>query len=279
MKVNKQELIGARFGRWTILEILDTPTSSGNLRARCKCDCGTEKVVVVTNLRQGISTSCGCYARELSSARGAIDLTGRRFGQLTALYKTDKRYQDGSIVWHCRCDCGREKDIPSRELLSGTTRTCSMCGFAARRVSEANTIYQNDTERRIVHTLNGMCQRCENPNSKDYCRYGARGITVCAEWRNDKLAFVRWALANGYQPGLSIERIDVNKGYSPDNCMWIPMSAQYANRRCNIRVPVGDTVYSVAECARILGITHKEAARLQLDELGSRTEIQLGIHP
>lgn len=89
----------------------------------------------------------------------------------------------------------------------------------------------NDDRDRILKILNGMIYRCTSPNTPAYKNYGGRGITVCNEWINDKESFYHWAMQNGYKDKLSIERIDVNKGYCPENCTWIPLVEQVLNTR------------------------------------------------
>lgn len=76
-----------------------------------------------------------------------------------------------------------------------------------------------------------MKKRCNNPKNKEYHNYGARGIKVCSEWDNDFLKFYNWSIDNGFEESLSIDRINVNLGYSPSNCKWIPMNLQGINKR------------------------------------------------
>lgn len=102
-----------------------------------------------------------------------------------------------------------------------------------------------------------MKTRCYNPKCKDYKDYGSRGITVCNEWKDDFVEFLYWALKHGWEKGLSIERIDFNKGYSPDNCKWIPMSEQSKNRRSVKQISYKGESHSISEWSRITGIARK----------------------
>lgn len=99
-----------------------------------------------------------------------------------------------------------------------------------------------------------MIKRCSNPQNRDYHNYGGRGITVCDEWKDDKLSFFKWALSNGYSETLTLDRIDPDKGYSPENCRWADWYTQQNNRRNNRKVEIDGEVKTVAEWARISGV-------------------------
>lgn len=107
---------------------------------------------------------------------------------------------------------------------------------------------------KLYRKFNGMKQRCYNPNDKNYIYYGARGIGICDEWLYDFLSFYKWAIESGYKDGLTIERINTDGNYEPDNCKWIPMAAQQSNKRTNIIINVDGEDITVAEYSRRTGI-------------------------
>lgn len=107
---------------------------------------------------------------------------------------------------------------------------------------------------RIDNIYKSMVDRCENPKSYNYHKYGARGIRVCEEWKRDKIAFFEWAFANGYSDNLTIDRKDNTKGYNPDNCRWITYQAQNNNRRSNHFETIDGATHTIAEWSRISGI-------------------------
>ena len=268
--------VGQKFNYLTIERILDELSPNGSVMCEARCDCGNLKTTVLAYIKSGRLKSCGCKQRELIGETKTLDLTGRVFGNLTALYRTGRRYSDGSLIWRCRCKCGNERDAVSHLLLNGGVSSCGQCGYAAERVREANTIYRTDSDRRLAHIFNGMQQRCENHNSKDFVRYGGRGIVICDEWKNNTREFVKWGMEHGYKPGLTIERIDVNGPYSPDNCKFITMSEQAQNRRNTVAIPVNGINYSIKQCSEIIGMppttlrrrTTEEIKEMMLNRLG-----------
>lgn len=99
-----------------------------------------------------------------------------------------------------------------------------------------------------------MLARCYKPICQNFHNYGARGITVCEEWKNSKDTFIEWAVNNGYEKGLSLDRIDNDKGYSPENCRWTTSIIQNNNRRTNHRITINGETHTISEWARITGI-------------------------
>ena len=107
---------------------------------------------------------------------------------------------------------------------------------------------------KLYHIWNGFSGRCLNPNNKDYSNYGGRGITVCDEWRKPE-NFFGWAFLNGYSADLTLDRIDTNKGYSPENCRWVTGAEQQRNKRNNRIIEYNGETHCVAEWAEITGIS------------------------
>ena len=187
------------------------------------------------------------------------ELTGQRFGRLTVIEKT-KPYISKSgkkAMWICKCDCGKTIVAIGGNLKSGKTKSCGCLKDekAAERISRLN-LSHGKTNTRIYHIWRGLKERCLNSNSPDFIHYGGRGITVCDEWRNDFQTFYDWAMSNGYEEHLTIDRIDVNGNYEPSNCRWVTIQEQQNNRRNNNLYEFDNQKHTLSEWANITGVKY-----------------------
>ena len=153
-----------------------------------------------------------------------IELTGQRFGRLLVVSRAPNR--GGKTRWYCKCDCGEMTIVNSRDLRMGATKSC---GCLNREVHKKYPEGKRNT--RLYGIWKGMNRRCASPREKSYRNYGGRGITVCDSWKNNFLAFEEWALENGYSDTLTLDRIDVNGDYCPENCRWLSRKMQNRNTR------------------------------------------------
>lgn len=159
------------------------------------------------------------------------DLTGQRFGRLVVVDRAGSNSKR-EAKWRCQCDCGRYSFVSSYNLRSGNTNSC---GCLSAEKSALRITTHSMSRYRLHGVWCGMKQRCLNPNHERYRQYGGRGITICDEWLHSFQAFYDWAMANGYDENAprgqcTIDRIDNDKGYSPDNCRWVDMKVQRHNR-------------------------------------------------
>lgn len=177
-----------------------------------------------------------------------VNIIGKRYGRLVVIERIGKdKYRNQ--FYKCKCDCGNEIYVSYPSLCGGT----KSCGCLHKEVMQNMLITHGYTNTRLYHEWNSMRQRCNNPKVKSYAGYGARGIKVCEEW-NDPVVFIEWALANGYDDTLTIDRIDVDGDYCPENCRWADKKLQANNTKQNTYIRLYKWVFTLAIWGEITGI-------------------------
>lgn len=174
-----------------------------------------------------------------------FDMTGQVFGEWTVIERAGKA-SSGNLKWLCKCSCGTIKEVDGNSLRSGRSKCCRRC-----LTPHNKTRFSGDPIQTI---WSGMKQRCYDKNQLSYATYGGRGISIYDEWINDPIKFYEWAYENGFHKGMSIERIDNNKGYCPENCTFIKLSEQSKNRRTNHKITINGETDTMAGWCRRFGI-------------------------
>ena len=185
----------------------------------------------------------------------ANDLVGRQFGRWVVIDKAPKK--NGRTAYLCRCSCGTEKEVRASTLISGDSTSC---GCLQRELVGSRAKKHGGFGSRLYHIWDSMRQRCLNKSSRAYKNYGARGIKICESWQEFD-AFRAWAYANGYyddapRGSYTLDRIDVDGDYSPENCRWVDMKTQSRNKRDTIYLEVNGVLRTLSEWAEMYGLRY-----------------------
>ena len=179
------------------------------------------------------------------------DLTGKKFGKLTVV-KRNGSNKNGRALWLCECDCGNTKIVSGNSLLTKLTTSCGC--YNKELVKKVNSKH-NMSYTKLYKVWQGMKTRCYDKNFMYYYNYGGRGITICDEWKNDFSKFYEWAINNGYEEGLTIDRINVNGNYEPNNCRWITKKEQNDNMNKTIFLEYNGKKQTISQWSKELNIT------------------------
>lgn len=181
------------------------------------------------------------------------DLTGQKFGRLTVieLVKINNRSH-----WLCKCECGKETFVQGGYLTSGHKKSCGCLhdDLSRERLTKMNETH-GESKTRLYKIWSDIKKRCYCKTFWAFDRYGGRGITLCDEW-HDYTIFRDWCMANGYADSLTIDRIDNNGNYEPNNCRWVDRKTQ-ANNKSNVKyITYKGETKSVSEWAETLGVKY-----------------------
>ena len=188
--------------------------------------------------------------------RNVIDMTGQRYGRYTVLEYVGQN-SDHKAVWKCRCDCGTIKNVSGKDLRSGNTKSCGCYNLEKNRKNPALwKPVHGLSHHPLMQVWSDIKQRCHNEKANCYKWYGGRGIKLCEEWMVFK-NFYDWAVNNGYKKGLTLDRIDPNGDYSPDNCRWVTMKVQQNNRRNNKMLTINGVTKTMSEWSDEYGVDYR----------------------
>jgi hypothetical protein len=237
------DLTEQQYGLWKVIKRVEDNKRGTVWLCECQCENKTLKNVLGNSLVLGKSKSCGCLTYK--------SIVGKKYSQLLII----NEYCINNI-WFCDadCDCGNKAiKIYKASIVNGNTKSC---GCIRKEICKIANLKHGKKGSHIYRLYYGMIDRCTNKNNESYKDYGERGITVSDEWLGDNgfIKFNEWAVNNGYKENLSIERIDVNKGYNKNNCTWIPKNKQSQNKRNSIKVVYQGKERLLAELIYELGL-------------------------
>jgi hypothetical protein len=271
--------LNKRFGRLKVLSL--ARKIKGYTYWHCLCDCGNTRNVRADALRIGATKSCGCLQKEVISRMARTQISpkrlliqpNQRFERLVVIKLLGEKSSDGHLQWLCICDCGKNRKVQQRCLLSGSTKSCGC--FAKDKTIERlrNT---NPVQPKVVHGMYGTSeykawssikQRCLNPNNAQYFGYGGRGIKMCERWKSSFKNFYE-DIGDKPSPTRSLDRIDNEGNYSCGkceeckengwnaNCSWATPWEQAQNRRPNKFITFNNKTLTISEWANEFGVNY-----------------------
>lgn len=229
------DLSEKKFGKLLVLEYI------GNSFWKCQCECGNIRIVNSQALREKKVISCGCGKRK--------NLVGQRFGRLIVLKRLG--FIKKRTYYECQCDCGKLVKVLSSNLLKGTSTSC---GCYANELAIIRNRTHGMSSSRLYGIWEGIKQRCYNPNVSAFKYYGKKGIKVCEDWLKSFENFKDWAEKNNYNDTLTIDRININNDYSPENCRWVTKEVQANNTSTNVFLTINGITDTISNWSKKTGI-------------------------
>lgn len=206
------------------------------------------------------------------------DLIGKKFGRLTVESYSHKEKKDNSAgflhYYNCICECGNKYLAERNSLKYGNTKSCGCIHkeqLIKRNKDAAKLCGDSIKYKRLHNIYSAMIDRCYSKNNKKYNNYGGRGIVVCGEWLNDWNCFKNWALINGYSDELTIDRINVDENYEPNNCRWATNKEQANNKTNNKYLEYNGEVKTLSEWCDELNLPY-HTIKARLNKLGMTVE-------
>ncbi len=241
---NFLDLAGNRYGHLTALEFAGK-NEQGQTMWLLQCDCGKKVTLPMSDFKYGKCKSCGCMK--------SSNLSGKKFNRLTVI-RRDGKYKSGNIRWLCQCECGNFTHASKHSLESGEVKSCGC--YIAEKTGIRN-FKHGGFGTRLYEIWRQMHRRCYGKNNKAYPLYGGRGIAICDEWKEYE-HFEKWALSHGYSENLTIDRIDVNGNYTPENCRWATVKEQANNRRNNRNISYKGEIHTISEWSERYGVNQQK---------------------
>lgn len=239
------DLTGKRFGKLYVIKREGSTNGKRKIPLwLCRCDCGNTCLRTASHLKANYINTCG------SCPNSRSDLVGKKYGRWTVLEKVERKNRKLSYL--CKCDCGKIKAVNADSLLSGRSLSCGCLQKAI--LSERETTH-GMTHTRIYNIYHNMKNRCYNLNDRRYKDYGGRGINICPEWLGEHGFdnFYNWSIKNGYTDSLTIDRINVNGNYEPNNCRWSTNAEQANNKRNSIYFTFFGITKNLKEWCDVIG--------------------------
>lgn len=230
----KSNLVGDVYGQLTVIKEVEPKVYANGQRRRryeCLCTCGNTKIVAHSDLRSGDTKSCGCHRKNFLSELKTIKMIGKKYGRWTVIdeagYHTEPS-GDKVRLYTCQCDCGEIRDIIGSSLRNGSSKSC---GCLNSELASKRLIKHGLIDHPLYIVWGNMKKRCYNEKTNGYENYGGRGIEICKLWNKSFKSFYNWAIKNGWEYGLEIDRINNDDNYKPSNCRFVTRRKNTINRR------------------------------------------------